>query len=77
MSNRRQHLIDQEVARLQAKLGDGAGAGMAERVDRPVAKAFLLNGAFMRRGERWEPTAKHVGLGVYDVNVRIAEAGTP
>jgi hypothetical protein len=75
MSNHRQYLITEEVKRLQAKLGDKPTT--KERVDRPIAKAFILDGAFMRNGERWEPTAKAIGLGVFDVGVKPAEAGTP
>lgn len=70
MNNRRAYVLSTEVVRLQAKLGDRPT--LKERVDRPIAKAWLLDGAFMRNGERWEPVAKSVGLGVFDVSVKPA-----
>lgn len=70
MSNaRREHLIDEAVTHIQERLGNSR-EDYSERVDRPIAKAFLLRGNYFWNGSLCEPQAKHVGLGVYDVSVK-------
>lgn len=38
-----------------------------ERVEKGVAKSFLMHGKFFYNGELYEPRVKHLGLGVYEV----------
>lgn len=69
MSARRQFLISKEVTRLQEVLGTRP-YGHKERVDRPIAKAFLMAGFYFHNGRDCDPVANHVGLGVYDISIK-------
>ncbi len=43
------------------------------RVERPMAKALLLDGEFLFQGEMYVPSAKNLGLGVYSVRMKKKE----
>ena len=68
MSARRDYLIAQAVKGLQEKFGSNPTLSDV-RVDRPIAKAWLLAGPFWWAGDRLEPKQKHLGLGVYLLSV--------
>lgn len=46
-----------------------AGTGRVERVDKMVAREFLLGSPYTHNGRLWSTRAKSVGLGVYEVGV--------
>lgn len=69
MNARRTYLIQEEVKRVQECLARG-NHEHTERVDSPVAKAFLLHGPYFYSGIRCTPQQKHLGLGVYELSVK-------
>lgn len=57
--------IDKEVNRIRTWLGRFGGANST--TTRAVAKEILLLGTFFARGELWQPKAKNLGCGVYEI----------
>lgn len=53
---------DKDLMNLQGRLSYGG----RERIEKKLAKAYLMHGFFMRRGEGYDPKVKHLGLGVYE-----------
>ena len=71
MSARREYLIDEEVKRLRASLGNMPGKRV--RAVTPVARRMLLDGAYWYNGRRRNPIAKSVGAGVYEIWIENEE----
>lgn len=57
-----------QIADLQDRLGHPSSP--KDRVKRPIAQAWLLEGWFLRNGDGYEPKAKHLGAGVYELSAK-------
>ena len=66
MNARTQHLIKEEVTRLQNQLG-AVPDGFKVRAITAVTRSLLLHGPYTYNGRLCHPKAKAIGAGVYEI----------
>lgn len=62
-------LLAMRIRQIQDRLGYD-GPMRTERADKQIAKAYLMEGFFMRGGKMYDPNFKHLGLGVYELTAK-------